>query len=94
MDKQSENVIPAMVHPLGRCWDQPEHSDIEVDDTHALISQRTFNHLMEYSTSQPSGVYEGKMWKGRRGGDWFLYWFGESDLPGCCSNNRRLILIA
>lgn len=55
--------IPAMTHPLGKHWKQPEVDEITIDDTHALMSQRAFDKLLEYSASRPSGVYEGKMWK-------------------------------
>lgn len=91
--------IPPITDPLGRYWDQPEREAIEIDDTHALMAERTFKQLADYSCSVPSGVYEGKMWKRRRDyyderQGWLLVWYGESTVgPGYCSNNFREILV-
>lgn len=99
------NVIPPMTHPLGSHWKQPRTSEILLDDTHALMSRRTFDDLSEYSASNPSGVYEGKMWKREdgafdreflaRGGkpEWLLCWYGESEKPDHVSNNSRKIIL-
>lgn len=97
-------MIPPITHPLGRGWRQPDSSSVIVTDTHALITERVFDDLHEYSGSQPSGVYEGKMWKGEwqpltvdgtfiHTGKWWLRWFGYSDKADCVSNNQRRILI-
>lgn len=56
-------TIPPMLHEMGRHWRQPDRSRITIDATHALMSQADFEALADYTTSQPSGVYEGKMWK-------------------------------
>lgn len=87
-------TIPPMTHPLGRYWDQPSREEILIDEKHALMQIDTFSKLHEYSSSIPSGVYEGKMW---RAWDpklrmWVLRWFGESEKPGYVSNNQRTIL--
>lgn len=89
------NVIPVITDPLGAHWQQPEIDDIEVDDTHALMSKSSFDKLLEYSTTIPSGVYIGKMWKGQyRQGPWYLAWFSKCDDPKFVNNNYREILIA
>lgn len=99
------NTIPPMTHELGRYWDQPNPARILIDDTHAVMDEATLKALHEYSTTMPTGVYEGKMWKANRwerapGGAirmtdrWLLRWYGFSDKPDCCSNNQREILIA
>lgn len=85
-------VIPAMVDPLGAHWNQPDRNRIAIDSTHALMDEATFLSLAEYSTSYPSGVYEGKMWKAKCRGKWWLRWYGYSVNPDCCSNNQREIL--
>lgn len=90
-----EHTIPAMTNALGRHWRQPHRSAIEVDDTHALMDEATFKALSEYSTSMPSGVYPGKMWKcNQRGTDnWWLCWYGVVEgRDDVCSNNNREIL--
>lgn len=87
------NAIPTIVHPLGEYWRQPDSSEITIDDTYALMSEKTFQALAEYSTSVPSGVYEGKMWKKISGALRFLMWYGISDKTDCCSINSRKIII-
>lgn len=58
------------------------------------MSHETFEKLKEYSCSQPSGVYEGKMWKSKTyEGKWILQWFGCGKREGFCLNKRRLILV-
>lgn len=98
----NRNYIPDMVHPLSKGWfEQPKREDITIDDTSALMSEKSFKMLHEYSTSQPSGVYEGKMWKahwyelidGKKVWDWYLCWYGLSTKPGSVSNNSRKIII-
>jgi hypothetical protein len=99
----TEHVIPPITDPMGKYWNQPDRRRILVDDTHAIMSQRDFDALHEYSCSTPTGVYPGKMWKRnnnayttpRQQPEWWLVWFGFSDKgPQWCSNNFRRILIA
>lgn len=96
--------IPPITDPMGKSWRQPDPENFVIDDTHVIMSQRDFDQLAEYSTSNPSGVYPGKCWKAerlefegrgfRRTGQWFLRWFGESEIgPGYCSNHQREIII-
>jgi len=99
------DIIPPMTHPLGQHWNQPPTSEIEVDDKFARMTQATFDSLPEYSTTRPSGVYEGKMWKRHdgafdraflaKGGKpiWMLCWYGACDDPNMVSNHRREIVI-
>lgn len=95
-------VIPPITDPLGRSWRQPPLERILLDDSHAVMDTATFQALLEYSTTLPTGVYPGKMWRAqgfdartrRWTGSWFLRWFGECDDPAKCSNNQREILLA
>lgn len=91
----SSTVIPDITHPIGKYWYQPSWRQIVFSDTHATMSQETFDDLKDYSTSTPSGVYQGKMWKSHRQGKWWLRWYGVDDgdprgLPTPC----REIVIA
>lgn len=79
---------------MGSGWDQPNHEDILTDETHAVMSEKDFNALLDYSSSTPSGVYVGKMWKSKVRDSWYLRWYGPHELPDMCSNNHREILIA
>lgn len=89
------SAIPEMTDPLGKFWKQPSRGEIEIDDTHALMSSSAFKRLPEYSSSIPSGVYPGKMWRAQSDGGWWLRWFGTVDgRPDLCSNNQRQILVA
>jgi hypothetical protein len=51
---------------------------------YAYMNQHALDNLKDYSRSQPSGVYPGKMWKGLfntlDGEKWYLCWYGE--VPG------------
>jgi hypothetical protein len=89
-----EQAIPEMTDPLGKYWGQPDANNILIDDTHALMAAADFDKLKEYSQSQPSGVYVGKMWKScYRGDKWYLNWWGFSDDPNMCSGNFREIIV-
>ena len=87
--------VPPMTDPMGRSWNQPDISEIEFDDSHALMNKRTFEALSEYSCSQPSGVYPGKMWmRTMSDGSHFLCWFDVSEKgDNYCSTKLREILI-
>lgn len=87
------NEIPPMTDPLGRYWDQPNVSEVLIDDTHALVSRSAFDKLNQYDTSIPSGVYPGKMWKCRQRGVMYLRWYGLADDPNFCSNHHRILLV-
>lgn len=86
------NTIPPITDPLGRHWQQPDPAHIVVDDARALMCRSTFNRLLEYSSTIPTGVYHGKMWKANAAGVWMLRWFGDGG-PTHCTNNQRKILI-
>lgn len=86
------NLIPDITDPLGRAWNQPSRSEIDIDDTHALMDTIAFDDLSEYSCSIPSGVYDGKMWKAHIGGKWLLRWYGPDKKPGHCAINQREII--
>lgn len=84
---------------------QPDRSEILIDDTHALMTMRTFEDLAEYSGTKPTGVYEGKMWRRHDGvfdyrflasggkPEWLLCWYGRCDKPDYVSNNSRKIIL-
>ena len=85
--------IPEMTCELGRYWSQPSQDSILVDDTHAVMDSTTFDKLAEYSTTLPTGVYPGKMWKALSRGRWVLRWYGIVEgNPDVFSNNQVEIL--
>lgn len=80
-------MIPTITDPLGKHWEQPDPSFIRFRDGEAIITQQDFDRLHNYSASDPSGVYVGKMW--RRGYPycanperWFLCWYDTHPKPG------------
>lgn len=87
-------IIPEMTDPMGKHWSQPDRNGIDIDDTHALMSESQIAELKDYSRSIPTGAYEGKMWKFKDSlnGKWSLCWYGESEGPGMLSFNQRIIL--
>jgi hypothetical protein len=88
-----EQIIPPITDPMGAHWKQPHRRYIELDETHALMSEQTFKGLMEYSSTFPSGTYEGKMWKAQRGDKWFLAWYCPDEKPAYIGIQWREILI-
>ena len=73
-------MIPPITDPLGRAWDQPDHSAWLFDDTHVILPLRDFEQLRGYQYSFPSGVYTGKVWRGysERCGGRVVWWYGEN----------------
>ena len=64
-----------------------DYPGLTFDDTLAICDPVTFSQLMNYSHSAPTGVYDGKVWKGGRGhGDEKTWWLGSyesaPDKPG------------
>lgn len=83
-----------MTNPLGRFWEQPNLNEILIEDDNAIMTGITFSKLKNYSHSIPSGVYEGKMWRGvDRSGIDYLAWYGSSDNPDKCSINHKVIIL-
>ena len=70
--------IPVMTNPQGAYWRQPDPSKITFYRDRAYMTQQTFGELLNYSTTVPTGVYPGKMWRtyGRRG--WQLCWWEDA----------------
>ena len=87
-------IIPDIVHPLGKYWEQPNKDNILIDDTHALMNEHSLDELYEYSMSIPTGVYVGKMWKSKVSDKWILRWFGNEIDKGLLPILSREILIS
>lgn len=84
-------MIPPMTHPWGRAWSQPDHSAWLFDDDCVVLPRSDYLLLGEYVTSQPTGVYPGKVW---RSNDVFgrpvVRWFAEVEgLPDFCRTHWR-----
>lgn len=90
-----EQQIPPITDHRGLHWRQPHRRFIELDDTHALMSDQTFKGLADYTRSQPTGVYAGKMWRSHYTKDgWVLHWFkAMTENPNMCVREHRIILI-
>jgi hypothetical protein len=92
------HLIPAVPYEHADVCDQPSREDIRIDGDTAYMKQETLNKLKEYSSSYPTGVYPGKMWKRRfmteKDAGWLLCWYGVSDRgPEYCSNEHRTVVI-
>jgi hypothetical protein len=87
------NAIPVMTDPLSRYWGQPANiRQAPMDDTHVLLSTAQVADLKDYSTSYPTGAYEGKCWKRKCGVDWLLCWYRPHANPDKLSITYRIIL--
>ena len=87
--------IPPMTDSLSRYWGQPDVRNFAIDDEVAMMSQKDFEALLEYSTTIPSAVYEGKCWRACYGGVWYLRWFGkdDGDPKGLPTFTRKIVLV-
>lgn len=63
-----------------------------MDGKFVLLSIEQFRGLNEYSTSRPTGVYEGKCWKTYFRGQWFLFWYSYGDCVNCAIHHRRIMI--
>lgn len=87
-------IIPDMTHPYGKHWKQPKRDDILITEKEAKMSEEDFKKLADYSHSQPTGAYEGKMWKTSAAeGGYYLAWFGVGKTESTVSTNFRKITI-
>jgi hypothetical protein len=101
------NHPPPLESPYGpNAWPQPAAESIEIDDTHALMTRATFDALMEYSSTVPSGVYPGKMWRRNNARlpapdvysvaqppEWLLCWFERDGAEHCRISRREVLLV-
>lgn len=91
-------MIPPITDELGAYWQQPPLSDLLVDETHAVMTERTLQALAEYSATIPTGVYPGKMWRraiysGKTVTGWLLCWYGSSDWLNCSVQHREILVV-
>ena len=89
-------IIPPIVNPLGRYWDQPDRENITIDEKSAIMSQADFEKLHDYSTSDPTGCYEGKMWKSyaTTNHTWYLSWYDyHTDIAKIRVCSREIIIL-
>jgi uncharacterized protein (DUF3820 family) len=87
------NAIPEMTEPLGRYWRQPaDIREAPMDDLHVLLTAQQFDGLPEYSSTYPSGTYDGKCWKRQGDVEWYLCWYRPHSQPGKIGIGFRTIL--
>lgn len=99
-------VVPAIELDLGRNWPQPTRDSLNfhmapeneknpgLKPKAVYMTKRTMEELQEYSSTTPTGVYPGKMWRGHWDDTWYLLWFSEvkSD-PNMCQVHSCPILL-
>lgn len=90
-------VIPEMTHPLSEHWDQPDRRNLIFVGDKIHLTRPVWDALCSYDCTDPSGVYEGKMWRARgvdHKGAWQqLRWYGHSKNPNNCSCNARDVVV-
>ena len=73
-----ENIIRLWCIPRGKAWKQPDRNNLVLDDKYAMMYRRDFEMLPDYTGSEPTGKYNGKMWKAqyvsRDNRKWYLCW--------------------
>ena len=86
-------IIPKITNPLGKHWEQPKVENILIDEHTAIMDESSFNMLHDYSTSTPSALYIGKMWKSKHIDGWFLRWVTEDKDSNCVLIQARKIIL-
>jgi hypothetical protein len=88
-------TIPPITDPLGRHWEQPDPSQISIDETHALMEMKDFDKLHDYSISRPTAIYVGKMWKTYwpKHDRWYLHFIGPNEKPDTVTEHTRQIIV-
>lgn len=100
-------VVPAIELDLGRNWSQPtrdflnfhmapeQPGSLVLKPKAVYMTKRTMEELREYSSTTPTGVYPGKMWRGHWDDTWYLLWFSEvkSDPNMCAVNSCPILLL-
>jgi hypothetical protein len=71
----------------------PWPEEILTDEKTALMTERAFDKLPEYSCSTPSGTYTGKRWKTKVWGEWWMREYGAVWGMEICILSRRIILV-
>lgn len=89
-----KDEIPKITDPMGKHWEQPELSEIILHMSRAVMDKKAFNLLKDYSRTNPSGVYVGKMWKARMlDGSWKLRWYSPGDSSEYLCVKQRTIAL-
>lgn len=63
---------------------QIDRENVLVNAEAAVMSQKDFLDLSEYTTTNPTAVHPGRMWKTQIGHEWFLRWYGYAEMRGGC----------
>lgn len=93
------NAIPPLHPDWVGSWDQPDPKSMTITGEFAFMHLDTFLMLHNYACTNPSGCYEGKMWRRdeheRTCGmshEHLLCWFDTSPRdPDCCVVHTRKI---
>lgn len=81
--------MPVFVKQLGAVPTTTPTSAFLLDDTHAVMTEDTCAKLSRYDTTNPSGVYEGKVWRCMN----WLCWYAPGEKPETCDIESREILV-
>lgn len=100
---QGKYLIPSEWYASNSTYNKlVDPQDILVSNTSAMMTKDAFDKLSEYSTTLPTGVVPGKMWKKRSttwiGEDgvqavlWMLGWYGYEVNERCSINFREIVI--
>lgn len=92
-----KNIIPELKLPAGVCWNQPELSEVLIDDELAVMAYGTFYKLAEYDNltyNVPTLRKAGVMWKVKYKDGYYLKWYSDSrDERGLDINSRKILIV-
>lgn len=89
------NTIPEADSEWVAYWQAPHRNEIEFRGDAAVMDKAAFDKLLNYSSSLPTGVWIGKLWKARLDdGRWYLRWYSTDprNAANCLINSRPITI--
>lgn len=78
-----------------RDWNTPRRNEIlAIDKDYVIITKETLAKLPDYTNSEPTGKYNGKMWKAKaHTGEWMFCWCNNADGDFIDINYRQVLIM-
>ena len=78
-----------------RDWNTPlRHEILAIDKDYVIMTKETLDKLPDYTNSEPTLKYNGKMWKAKaRTGEWMFCWCNNEDCGLIFINYRQVLIM-
>ena len=87
--------VPPITDKYGKYWEQPDPHNFVWDKDCVAMTKQDYDKLHTYDCTNPTGIYEGKMWKSHHKGKAYLkYITDDPEHPDyCIIHCKELIVI-